>query len=91
MELTDARKSELQVQYRLETKRDMAEVIHKVEWLETQFTEKLHWLERVDETIDNIARGLNVAIPYGVKGPDDDARYNPAYRLELLRKEIRRI
>lgn len=83
-----ARKEELQRQYRNELLFSLSGVRVEVNKMEAFMREPLRWLERVDQAIDRVASYYSLEIPYGIKGPADDARYNPAYRLELLAEKL---
>ena len=58
----------------------------KLDSLERWTEEKLQWLERVDEAVDEIAEHFQITIPYRLVS---EARYNPAARLEMLKRTIR--
>lgn len=86
-------RTELQGQYRrdliAEYEPDARRNLEKLSgWTE----EKLRWLERVDAAVDEIAEHLGLEVPYIVDseyGKTNRARYNPAYRLEMLKKQIK--
>lgn len=79
-------KTDLQRQYLYEMRRYEAEAERQVRVLGGDYAEKLGWLERVDETVDEIARRFGLEIPYGADSKN--WRYNPVYRLEMLREQL---
>lgn len=57
--------------------------------LENWMDEKLRWLARVDEAVDELANHFGVEIPYATaEDLSDETRFNPAYRMELLKEKL---
>ena len=84
-------KWDLQRQYRLDLGEQVGNVRREVSSLEGWAEEKLRWLERVDEAVDDIAAAFGVEVPYVIDseyGRKNDVRYNPAYRLEMLKEKL---
>jgi hypothetical protein len=70
----------------------MSEVRVGLSKLENLERENEGWFGRIDSVIDDIAHRLDLVIPYTGfvgYGRGDKARYNAAYRLEILRDKIK--
>jgi hypothetical protein len=86
VEPTDRIRSQYKRELAIEYKAEAEQAVSKLAcWTE----EKLSWLKRIDIAIDEIADLVGAEIPYGIDGGEwaskNEVRYNPAYRLELLK------
>lgn len=87
-------RSKLQRHYLIELESEyVADAHRELSKLAGYAEETLRWLERIDGAVDDIAKHLGVEIPYTSRqdeAEEDPARwrYNPAYRVEMLKEKI---